>query len=72
MTNEAGLNAEAYNFAEFPPATGRADFAGFKERGPRVGQQAPDFEATLLDGLTVRLVDIIAKGPVVIEFGSIT
>ena len=72
MTNSRVLSAAVYNYAEFPPSMGNSDFAGFKNAEPRVGQQAPDFEAILLDGPKVRLSDFISKGPVVIEFGSIT
>lgn len=39
---------------------------------PRVGDVAPDFQLTTLEGTSVALKDAVAKGPVVLVFGSFT
>ena len=39
---------------------------------PEVGAQAPDFALTTIDGKTVALADAVARGPVVLVFGSFT
>jgi hypothetical protein len=61
----------AYNYPTFPPPDDPAHFRQFP-RLLEVGSKAPDFEATLLDGGSVRLSDYTRRGPTVIEFGAIT
>ena len=61
----------AYNYAVFPPPTDHEHFRNFP-RVLEVGPKAPDFEATLLDGGSVRLSDYTRRGPTVIEFGALT
>jgi hypothetical protein len=39
---------------------------------PKVGAQAPDFALTTVDGKTVELAEAVARGPVVLVFGSFT
>jgi peroxiredoxin len=39
---------------------------------PKVGAQAPDFALTTVDGKTVALAEAVARGPVVLVFGSFT
>ena len=39
---------------------------------PQLGTSAPSFSLTTLDGTTVALADAVAKGPVVLVFGSFT
>jgi peroxiredoxin len=60
----------AYNYDAFV----RSSAVGMSNvfRGTlRVGEQAPEFALTALDGSTVRLADLRGKY-VVLEFGSIT
>ncbi|WP_267643680.1 peroxiredoxin family protein [Haloarchaeobius amylolyticus] len=58
---------DRYNYRHFGPAY--YDFRTFD--GPRPGEEAPDFEATTLDGETVRLSDFEDEW-VVLETGSLT
>lgn len=61
-----------YNYAHFPQDLDGPLFAAFPNV-LRVGQPAPDGELTLLDtGERVRLSAYWQRGPLVIEFGSIT
>ncbi len=62
--------AEEYNYAAFARSSAAGMAAAF--RGTvRVGEVAPDFTLTALDGSAVRLADL--RGTyVVLEFGSIT
>jgi peroxiredoxin len=62
--------AEGYNYPAFVRSTALGQSVAF--RGTlRVGELAPDFALTALDGSTVRLADLRGKY-VVLEFGSIT
>lgn len=49
MTTDISSEARAYNYADFPPETDRSDFQTFPEH-VKAGQQARDFEATMLEG----------------------
>ena len=63
---------EAYNYEHFPQDLDGAVFAAFRN-GLRVGDPAPDAEATRLEDRTrVRLSEYWRASPVVIEFGSVT
>ena len=61
---------EAYNYPAFVRSSAVGMSATFRNT-VRVGEQAPDFALTALDGATVRLADLRGKY-VVLEFGSIT
>ncbi len=63
--------SEAYNYAVFPPEDDVHFFGSFAKH-LKVGDPAPDFEATLLDGGQGRLSEYTARGMVVLEFGSFT
>ncbi len=63
--------SEEYNYAVFPPEDDVTFFANFAEH-LRVGDSAPDFAATLLDGRPTRLSEYTAQGMVVLELGSFT
>ncbi len=63
--------SEAYNYAVFPPEDDVHFFGSFAEH-LKVGDPAPDFDATLLDGGHGRLSEYTARGMVVLEFGSFT
>ena len=65
------ITSEAYNYPVFPPEDDVHFFGSFAEH-LKVGDRAPDFEATLLDGGQVRLSEYTARGMVVLEFGSFT
>lgn len=69
MTNSDLLTR--YNYDEFVPEKfGR--WMRFDE-SPAVGQRAPDFPLTHLDGTTARLSDIWASYTyTIVEFGSFT
>ena len=60
---------------DLAPRRGRSRFGGRggfnRDRGPQVGQAAPDFTLTDLKGKTVALASLRGK-PLVIEFGSYT
>lgn len=61
-----------YNYPSFPLGMGNHDFGDFPVI-LKAGQQAPDGEAiNASDGSKVKLSDFWKKGPMVIEFGSIT
>ncbi len=63
---------ETYNYANFGPGSSASDFAKFREH-MKVGDRAPDFQATLLDtGETVQLSDYWKDQDLLIEFGSLT
>lgn len=61
---------EEYNYAAFTRSNAAGVSTVFRNT-VRVGEQAPDFTLTTLDGGTVRLSDLRGKN-VVLEFGSIT
>ena len=61
---------DAYNYTAFTRSSTREMSAAFRNR-VRVGEPAPDFALTALDGTTVRLADLRGQY-VVLEFGSIT
>jgi len=64
--------SEAYNYEHFPRDLDGASFAAFRN-GLRVGEPAPDGEATRLEaGARVRLSEYWCACPVIIEFGSVT
>ena len=64
--------SEAYNYEHFPQDLDGTLFAAFRS-GLRVGEPAPDGEATRLeDGTRVRLSEYWRACPVIVEFGSIT
>ena len=63
--------SEEYNYAVFPPDDDVTFFARFAEH-LKVGEAAPGFAATLLDGRQTRLSEYTARGMVVIELGSFT
>jgi len=44
----------------------------FPNAHPKAGEMAPDFTLTTADGETFTLSEVVAKQPVVIEFGSYT
>ena len=61
-----------YNYPSFPQDMDNHDFGNFPTI-LKAGQQAPDGEViNVADGSKVKLSDFWKKGPVVIEFGSIT
>jgi hypothetical protein len=66
---EAGA-PPAYNYAAFVRSSAVGMGSAFRNT-VRVGEQAPDFTLTALDGSTARLADLRGKY-VVLEFGSIT
>lgn len=61
---------EEYNYTAFTRSSTVSMSSMFRNT-VRVGEQAPDFALTTLDGSTVRLADLRGKY-VVLEFGSIT
>ena len=61
---------EEYNYPAFVRSSALGMSAVFRNT-VRVGEQAPDFTLTALDGSTMRLSDLRGKY-VVLEFGSIT
>ena len=72
MTTETrpDATAGAYNYEAFVRSSAVGMGSAF--RGTvRVGEPAPDFALTALDGSTVRLADLRGQY-VVLEFGSIT
>src|SRR5581483_10690765 len=65
----------AYNYQTFTlssPPSGRAPAELVFNPALHVGMPAPDFEATDLDGNTVRLADFQGRKDVLFEFGSIS
>lgn len=42
----------------------------YPETKPALGEKAPDFTLTELNGKEFRLKDVVGKRPIVIEFGS--
>ena len=61
-----------YNYASFPLTMTHEDFEEFPNV-LKAGQQAPDGELVdAADGSRLLLSDLWRRGPVVIEFGSIT
>ena len=61
-----------YNYVHFPADMQDADFEAFRH-GLHAGDRAPDGELIhAADGATVRLSDYWHRGPLVVEFGSIT
>ncbi len=63
--------SEEYNYAVFPPEDDVHFFGNFAQH-LKVGEHAPDFAATLLDGRQTRLSEYTASGMVVLELGSFT
>jgi hypothetical protein len=55
-----------------PTARPPSPFETFADTAPRAGEAAPAFELADLDGHVVRLADAVARGPVVLVFGSFT
>jgi thiol-disulfide isomerase/thioredoxin len=53
-----------------PPAAPRNSFETFDATSPRVGETAPSFALQDTTGATVKLEDVVAKGPVVLVSGS--
>jgi cytochrome oxidase Cu insertion factor (SCO1/SenC/PrrC family) len=47
-------------------------FDQFRTTAPLVGDRAPDFTLTALDGRAFSLAAAVARQPVVLEFGSFT
>ena len=72
MATEARPETEtaAYNYEAFVRSSA-VGMGGVFRGTLRVGEQAPEFTLTALDGSTVRLADLRGKF-VVLEFGSIT
>ena len=66
---EAGA-PPSYNYPAFVRSSAVGMSSTFRG-GVHVGEQAPEFALTGLDGSTVRLVDLRGKY-VILEFGSIT
>ncbi len=61
-----------YNYASFPVTMSAEEFAEFAGLH-KAGEKAPNGElVNASDGSRVRLSDYWSKGPVMIEFGSIT
>ena len=61
-----------YNYASFPLDMSADEFGAFADLN-RAGRKAPDGELVdASDGSRVRLSDFWSKGPLMIEFGSIT
>jgi hypothetical protein len=50
----------------------RRPLANYLYERPAVGQKAPDFVLTDLQGRRVRLQDLLGKRPVVLELGNYT
>lgn len=68
---KSGASAsQTYNYAGFDRSQTAAKSEQFRNT-VRVGQEAPDFEITRLDGSRMRLADYRGKY-VLLEFGSIT
>ena len=63
--------SEDYNYAVFPPEDDVTLFGSFAEH-LKVGDPAPDFAATLLDGRHTRFSEYTARGMVMLELGSFT
>lgn len=71
IESRSGTSAEPdYNYPAFTRSSA-VGMAGAFRSTVRVGEQAPDFALTTLDGTTLRLADLRGKY-VVLEFGSIT
>ena len=72
MATDTRPNAatDAYNYPAFVRSSAVGMSTTFRDT-VRVGEQAPDFALTTLDGATMRLADLRGKN-VVLEFGSIT
>ena len=67
--SENNPQLDEYNYSVF---NGQGDFEQFITI-LRVGADAPDFSATLLEtGQPVRLSDYWSRGDLVVEFGSFT
>jgi len=60
---------QEYNYQHM--STGRYALAFDRFDGPKIGELAPDFTASTLEGKTVRLSDYLGKA-VILETGSIT
>ena len=54
-----------------PPAAG-SPFERFATATPKVGELAPAFELADANGTRVKLADAVARGPVVLVWGSFT
>jgi len=72
MTAEThpATTTKEYNYAAFSRSMTAGLGGAFRDR-VRVGEAAPEFALTALDGSTVRLADLRGRY-VVLEFGSIT
>ena len=63
---------DAYNYADFDMQREQPPFEAFPNH-LHAGQRAPDFALEDLEGgATVRLAELWAEAPLVIEFGSFT
>jgi hypothetical protein len=69
-TRPAAQAPAAYNYPAFVRSSAVGMGSTFRS-AVRVGEQAPDFALTTLDGSTLRLADLRGRY-VVLEFGSIT
>ncbi len=66
------MDADAYNYAVFPPDDDVDAFAGFANH-LRVGENAPDPVLIKLEhGDEVRLSQVTSRGLTIVEFGSLT
>lgn len=53
-----------------PAPSGGSPFERFATMTPKVGELAPDFDLIAADGGHVKLSDAVARGPVVLVWGS--
>lgn len=67
------LEAESPKKDSFSGSKSRsAKFRNFGTAKPLPGEAAPDFTLKTLDSKSVRLSELAAKSPVILEFGSYT
>ncbi len=64
--SEARIPAE--KLAVMHRATEELEKFGLKDRVPKVGDRAPDFSLTDMDGSLVSLRSLLERGPVVLSF----
>lgn len=62
---------DEYNYQSFDYGSEARELTRWLAEGPRIGDLAPEFDLTDLDGNSVRLSDLRGR-PVVLEFGSYT